>query len=551
MDKIIFFGVCVDNEDPALAGRIRVVLDENWEGTTPQQYDSDVLQSLLNPTTGNPDLIKLYDSDVEKLKWSINDPHLCAPFLPPFITIIPQVLENVKIIFYTPDNKTQNKEYIGPTISRPTAYPYEEYAPARLHTSKGRRNKSKKNITDNPTSDNTFPYWDKVALNGRSNADLIFGESEVLLRAGKFIPNTSLPEFPTYNSQMSTIQITNYPSQVNLTDKTIIQEKVESADVRFVVEYEIDDLNPTNGFNGNVSLFQITPQTPYDVPQTNTIGLTTRISTIALMTPRVELTFTNQPLSGVTYLINEFLRQVDCRDGTNLQTPPFQGNGWKKIAPNGDDIIDIALSTPNTEIFNLYPFYFRPSLPFQNLLNLDDPTLTNIEKETRKKNAQVFFNNIYLSNVNGNKGYGLVMSSNQAEPLLKKESVELSSFEYSSEPQGIINAISNKILLYSHDSSIVDKAKINPFLENGNVPKVGDNMGIDQETQIILNDKEMEPLVRGGQLRLLLVKMVEFLKTHVHKEGNTGPVTDGVELVKEMEDLLIKGDYLNENIRIN
>ena len=221
------------------------------------------------------------------------------------------------------------------------------------------------------------------------------------------------------------------------------------------------------------------------------------------------------------------------------------------MGPKGDDILDIALSTPNTEILNLYPFYFRPSLPFQNLLNLDDPTLTNIEKENRKKNAQVFFNNIYLSNVNGNKGYGLVMSSNQAEPLLKKESIELASFEYSPEPQGIINAISNKILLYSHDSSIIDKEKINPFLENDNVPKTGDNMGIDQETQIILNDKEMEPLVRGGQLRLLLEKMVEFLKTHVHKEPNTPPVTDGVELVKEMEDLLIKGDYLNENIRIN
>ena len=220
MDKIIFFGVCVENHDPTLAGRIRVVLDENWEGTTPEQYDKDVLQTLLNPTTGNPDLIRLYDSDVEKLKWSVDDPHICAPFLPPFITIIPKVLENVKIIFYTPDNKTQNKEYIGPTISRPTAYPYEQYAPARLHTSKGRRSKSKKNITDNPTSDNTFPYWNEVALNGRNNADFIFGESEVLLRAGKFKPNLSLPEFPTYNDKMSTIQITNYPSTATLTEKT-------------------------------------------------------------------------------------------------------------------------------------------------------------------------------------------------------------------------------------------------------------------------------------------------------------------------------------------
>ena len=58
-------------------------------------------------------------------------------------------------------------------------------------------------------------------------------------------------------------------------------------------------------------------------------------------------------------------------------------------------------------------------------------------------------------------------------------------------------------------------------------------------------------MVRGDQITLLLTKIVEFLRTHVHGEGNTPPVADGVQLLTEIDDLLTKGDYLNKNIRIN
>ena len=51
-NKVIFFGVCVDNQDPALSGRIRAVFDEQWEGKTPIDYDTDALETLLNPTSG-------------------------------------------------------------------------------------------------------------------------------------------------------------------------------------------------------------------------------------------------------------------------------------------------------------------------------------------------------------------------------------------------------------------------------------------------------------------------------------------------------------------
>ena len=262
--KVIFFGVCVDNQDPSLSGRIRAVFDEMWEGETPMDYDNNVLEGLLNPNREkNATRIAKYgegEEGLKNLKWSQDDPHICAPFLPQFINVIPQSNESVKIIVYDPDNKTQNKEYIGPQISKPTNYNYDQYAKGRLHTSKGARVKAGKNITDSDISKDTFPYPDKVAINGRDNADLIFGNSEILMRAGKFVANESDPEFPVYNPQMSTIQITNYPSKMTLEEKEITKNKTEEADVKYLVEYEIYDLNPVPsgiGFDGKIVLYEI------------------------------------------------------------------------------------------------------------------------------------------------------------------------------------------------------------------------------------------------------------------------------------------------------
>ena len=39
----------------------------------------------------------------------------------------PKKNENVKLIVYDSKNKTQNKEYVGPTISRPTKYDFQNY----------------------------------------------------------------------------------------------------------------------------------------------------------------------------------------------------------------------------------------------------------------------------------------------------------------------------------------------------------------------------------------------------------------------------------------
>ena len=454
---------------------------------------------------------------------------------------------------YDPENKTQNKEYVGPTISQPTNYKYEQFSSGRLHTSKGNRVKPKKNITDSDISNDTFAYPDKVSIDGRNNSDLIFGESEILLRAGKFVENPKLPEFPVYNPQMSTIQITNYPSKMTLEEKEITNNKVEVADIQYLVEYEVYNLNPTFGFDGKIALYEILSKPPLVAPPTTTsMGLTTNIENIR---SRVELNFTSQNMSGATYLINNFLKEVAAGDdGPSLKAGPFEGPGWVKEAGTGDDIINVGTVASNDDALNLYPFYFRPSITFQDTISLVDPNDSVTVQEIKKINSQKFTNNIRLIGVNGDKHYGLKMSRNQSAPEVKEETTLVDEAKLDeSRREGIINAISNKILLYSHDSTITDREKTNPLTENKNNGQSGDNMGLDQKTQITLNEKEMEPVVRGDELVKVLKLMAEYIFEHEHKSPGDAPLekTKRGPTQDEVREALEAKNFLNQNIRIN
>jgi hypothetical protein len=80
MAKVIYFGVCIDSNDPSKAGRIRAVTDEDFKETqSPTDYDELELTSLL----GQEKYSKY--TTIDQIKWSVDDPHLVSPFLPPFI----------------------------------------------------------------------------------------------------------------------------------------------------------------------------------------------------------------------------------------------------------------------------------------------------------------------------------------------------------------------------------------------------------------------------------------------------------------------------------
>ena len=50
--KIIYYGVCLDSNDPLMAGRIRAVLDDDFKGESPKNYDESKLAKIFNGDVG-------------------------------------------------------------------------------------------------------------------------------------------------------------------------------------------------------------------------------------------------------------------------------------------------------------------------------------------------------------------------------------------------------------------------------------------------------------------------------------------------------------------
>ena len=78
MSKIIHFGVCIDNKDPLLSGRIRGVFDSSFKSGSASDYDDSILESILSDTiekAGKEGGDPKYTS-IEDIKWSVDDPHM-------------------------------------------------------------------------------------------------------------------------------------------------------------------------------------------------------------------------------------------------------------------------------------------------------------------------------------------------------------------------------------------------------------------------------------------------------------------------------------------
>lgn len=556
MGKFLFFGVCLDSNDPKRAGRIRAVLDEDrGDSQTPQDYDALMLKGLLTE-----EKYSMYTT-VEQLKWSKDDPHLYTPFLPYFINVVPKEAEDVTLMFFDSLNNTQNKLYMGPRVSSPEKLPFEKFNTARQGTSKGTRVKEGLNVTDSDISQNVFSEPTKISIDGRSNADIVFSgteneDGEIVLRTGKLKKNKNRPEFPIFNDKPTFIQYSNYPSKLTLKQNKTNYEKPVEAIIRYLVEYDVFALDSPDSLNGNIKLYELKVKSGFkQMTNLDSPGLSTNFQTQNDLKVRAELNFTNQSISGTTYLINEFLEEVGTFNDKTLTDPPFNegvlsGLTSGAFEKRGEYIDDFSsLSSGQDQNLNLFPFYYRPTKGFMEIVNSQDVATSLITN-----NANKVVENIGLTGVNNKKYYGFVLSKENPEPTTNTLTTTIINRKYEDERQGIVAQLSNKILFYSYDSVLPNRVNTNPITENLNNNEVGDNLGLAQENLVKLNDFGTEPIVRGEQLTELLTKIVLFLKTHVHGEGNTtqqGTQDGGTQLLDEIEDILTKGNYLNKNIRIN
>lgn len=110
----------------------------------------------------------------------------CTPLLPKYINVIPQVGEVANIFVLRVDKTNIFRQYIGPIISQPQRLEKDPYYFTALSNTELAQAKPLAGVSSIPDAEGVYPTKDEVAFQGRKNADLVFKDSELVLRAGKF-----------------------------------------------------------------------------------------------------------------------------------------------------------------------------------------------------------------------------------------------------------------------------------------------------------------------------------------------------------------------------
>jgi len=531
--KIFYTGIVLDNKDPMMLGRIRVIKEF--------EYENDRLQSVSENCAVYDENGNVIDIKTD-CKWELSDPFVFVPLLPYHINVVPKEGEIVTLIYSDVQNAsttfnslTANAQYYiqGP-YSSPMASPSEQYPNAKTFTSQGDlikkqlklRNKDKLGTYANTSSKGIFPEPGHNYILGRGTSDIVVKPDEVLLRSGK-TKNLNPKNFPKPNDNRGFFQLSTYNQTRakvnNVLEEILIRFVKKTTNVKNLIEWHIENLeNNQDKFTGYINIYNVKPS-----------GTTTNTDNFDVNTPVVQtlqlpgsVSFTNQTFAEVVNIFNSFIRGVN-----DNHIPFFPKLGARSIG---------------RPITNQFPFYFRPSArtyaKIKNYATSVSPT-KNIEFATLNR----FMNAIKLKESDKQSGYGLVSSRGYLGPFIIPKAEQL--FEFSTENKSISYGIlgSQKIYLLSQDSNNPSRGKID---FSNTIYGFTDNDILNKN----IPDKTSSS-VRGEELLELLELIVRFLLSHVHPHDGLPAVpvgSDGTASSTILEKLLNAYEtVLNQNIRIN
>lgn len=509
----IFYGICVDNDDPLMLGRIRIYpTHQNINEVSKAINGFD--EESTTPTVNG--------------KWSDLDPFIYLPLLPYFINQIPKKGEYSTLFYF--NNRQQigrNKYYMISVFSHPTTIKDENYRSSQTHLASGIRNSKKffpnlKSVDGDhlyPKTKGVFSEPVDISINGRDTADLIIKEDEVLLRAGKH-KDFALGQIPDRNDERGFLQLSRYRSVKKYgTPIKRIRLKDKTEPIKFLIEYDV--FNPENqadAFTGSINIFKIEPLNAAQA-LTTAIKYNSSLSNVTKSKIRV-INFQSAPLEIVINLINETLIKFKENPSEILLNP---------INPNAQ-----------------FPFYYRPEKSIRELIfNLSGSTqqtdLNSIQNMSKLKKAVSVSRNLTT------EGYGLVLDKKVSPlfPFTPSEEIEVPiKTQKLDNTVGLLGA--SQLFLLSHNSIIPGKGKID----------LQDTVyGIDSNKVFDEIEPKTSSMVRGEELISLIGLIVGFLTSHVHPYPGLPPVPvaqDGTrsdEILSELQQAYEK--ILNQYIRIN
>ena len=519
LDKIIYQGRVLNNQDPLLLGRIRGLA-------------VNVLESQVLPEDWTPDK-----------EWGPEDPLIYIPLLPYYISQVPKVGEYIHIFFYNKKQQVDNtKFYIQGPITRPQNNFFEFYQNTNSLLASGTYLKPANNLKNkdtfeyfNPIVKGIYPEPGDNSILGRGTSDVVVKQSEVLIRAGRNTqPQTDTFDLPKPRQNRSFLQVSLFDLEKKYNEPvTRVDFSTTPQLVKKLVEWDITKEFTLTGFtsgggvtgttvyDGNIKLYSLLPK---DQTKSSEINMNTPLDSFK-SSPEYVLDFTGKTLEEGVKLINQFIGGVN-QGRINIV-------GYTQF-PTGGPSLDGASSLENQ-----FPFYFRPSKSTINKLDSSNPNDFNM--------VNSFYKRIKLLPSDQQYGSALVWQKNVVGEQETANIISLEQPVYIPNPVSYGTLGADFVYLLSHKSQIPSKDKIN-LLPSETL------YGIDQPyyTDIILPNTD--PMVRGNELIKLLNLIVNFLGSHVHNI-NKAPIpigTDGTQLDdirKILQDA--NNSILNQNIRIN
>jgi hypothetical protein len=515
--QILFPGFVLDNQDPMMLGRIRVVPEtKNYQ---------DVIKSVA-------------DYNEETDKWSSKDPLVFLPLLPFFINQVPKIDEYVQLIYQNKKYEYQNQFYIKGPFSSPMTTPFEYYQGAKKFLAAGDRIKqglSIKNLDGsyaNTDSKGVFPEPGDNALLGRGTADVIVKENEVLIRAGK-TKELSTNSFPIADSNRAFLQLTRFTQTKTPLPEQTKSRLVENIQlVKKLIVWDITTLSSTSNFSGSVKLHNILPTSS----KINTKNF--NYSTIADLkigedynTEIMSVEFKGKTFDESIVIINSFISQVF--------TPG--------ILFTGLTVVNEGVRPGET-----YPLVVTPSKQTYEIGKKFLPNSLSVDV-LEYVNYRRFYHAINLNNSSEN-GWFLVWDNKGGKPIfgpqadLVKETIIPSEFQNEDITYGALGA--QYLYLLSQNATIGDKQPID--LSNT-------LYGIPQDKFVGVGNTLFNQTcssVRGEPLMVLINKIIDFLINHVHPCANEVPDSQCQGSKTQKSDITTLADnanknILNQNIRLN